>query len=619
MAHEEEIGEQSGSLWLELVRESNLDQVGRLSHGIYGYSLMLAGFGLTTGYPVEHRELFWLATAAIVAALGMRVILLLLRGRVVALGTARLHRVLFLNIWLVSGSSGLLYVTVLWFYGFENWTFTILMIFIIGIATGSMVSFTPSFRLLWLTEVLLLGPVTLGGILLGTAKGVTFALAGLGLFAFLLTQGRRLNRKYWQILRDQEAKSHKARELEAANRAAEAASVAKGQFLARMSHEIRTPMHGILGLAQLAMAPETTFEQSHEYLRKLHGSAAGLLHVLNDILDFSKIEAGKLTVERTPFALEELVDETLETIRPQATAKRLLLTSSIDANVPRTLIGDPARLRQILVNLLGKGAKFTETGSVSLAISRAAPAAEGDWIELLFRVSDTGIGISDEDQPHIFEAFAQADGTITRRFGGTGLGLSICSQLVRLMGGRIWVESRPNVGSTFQFTCRLGIAREGMLVAAETVAKMPPVGPLRVLLAEDHPVSQLLAGKMLATQGHQVVTVGTGAAAVQAWQSGEFDVILMDNQMPEMGGHEATRRIRDCEHSAGRRRTAIIALTASALLTDREQFLAAGADDYLAKPFRADELHVAIGRVLRNSREPAAISRRTHERNAILC
>lgn len=478
------------------------------------------------------------------------------------------------------------------------------MVFIIGIATGSMVFFTPSFRLLWLTEVLLLGPVTAGGEFSSERRREPhLRWPDSGLLAFLLMQGRRLNRKYWQILRDQEAKSHKARELEAANRAAEAASVAKSQFLAHMSHEIRTPMHGILGLAQLAMAPETTFEQSHEYLRKLHGSAAGLLHVLNDILDFSKIEAGKLTVERTPFALEKLVDETLETIRPQAMAKRLMLTSRIDADVPRTLVGDPARLRQILVNLLGNGTKFTETGSVSLFISSAALAAEGDRIELLFCVSDTGIGIPDEDQPHIFEAFAQADGTITRRFGGTGLGLSICSQLVRLMGGRIWVESRPNAGSTFQFTCRLGIAREGMLMAAEPVAEVLPLGPLRVLLAEDHPVSQLLAAKMLATQGHQVVMVGTGAAAVQAWQAGEFDVILMDNQMPELGGHEATRRIREHECSAGRRRTAIIALTASALPTDRAQFLAASADDYLAKPFRADELHIAIGRVLKNSQE----------------
>jgi CheY-like chemotaxis protein len=399
----------------------------------------------------------------------------------------------------------------------------------------------------------------------------------------------------------------RARELETAKAAAEAASVAKSQFLANMSHEIRTPMHGILGLAQLAMAPETSPEQSREHLEGLRGCAEGLLHVLNDILDFSKIEAGRLSVERMPFSLRSLLDETRRVILPQSSAKGLTLECRSAPGIPDSLLGDAARLRQVLINLLGNATKFTKAGSVTLEVSGAAPDRQGGDVRLLLRVSDTGIGIAPEHQQRIFDAFAQADASVTRQFGGTGLGLSICSQLVGLMGGRLWVESTPGSGSTFQFTCELGIGNQGNSRTAEAVEEMPPFQALRILLAEDHPISQLLAGRMLVSQGHQVTTVSTGAAAIERWESGEFDVILMDNHMPEMGGVEALRGIRDREAAAGRERTAVIALTASAMAGDRERFLAAGADDYLSKPFRAEELYATIQRVAARDGQPAIL------------
>ena len=598
MAREDETVKEDGSFRHGLVREAELDQVVRLYRGVYAYPFMLATFGLTAEYRAEHQGFFWFSTVSILVAMGMRIALLVWRTHIDAIGTQRLHWLFIANVWLVSGCSGLLFATDLWFYGFESWTFTILMLCVVGMSSGGTISFTPSLGLLRLQVILLLGPALVCGLLLRTGQGNTYALATLALSAFLLWQGDRLNKVYWEQLRDRALKNMRARELETAKAAAEAASVAKSQFLANMSHEIRTPMHGILGMAQLAMARETPPDQSREYLRELRSCAEGLLHVLNDILDFSKIEAGRLSVERMPFSLLNLLDETRHVILPQSSAKGLALECRSDPGIPDLLLGDAARLRQVLINLLGNATKFTNAGSVTLEVTGVSPDKQGGAVQLLFRVSDTGIGIAREDQLRIFDAFAQADGSVTRQFGGTGLGLSICSQLVGLMGGRLWVESTPDVGSTFQFTCELGIGNQGDCRTAEPEVAVRPFQAMRILLADDHPISQLLAGKMLGIQGHQVTTVSTGVAAIEAWQSGEFDVILMDNHMPEMGGVEAVRGIREREVAAGRERTAVIALTASAMVGDRERFLAAGADDYLSKPFRAEELHATIQRVV---------------------
>jgi PAS domain S-box-containing protein len=404
----------------------------------------------------------------------------------------------------------------------------------------------------------------------------------------------------------------KNEELEAALATAREATQLRSRFLANMSHEIRTPMNGVLGMTDFLLATKLSPEQQ-EFAESIKRSADALLALINDILDLSKIEAGKLRLDRVPFQLGATIAEIASLFALEARTKGLGFVSNVPSDLPRVVVGDPGRLRQVLRNLLGNAIKFTDHGEIGVHVELLNEAT--NVVQIRFTVHDTGIGMPADQQSRLFESFTQGDGSSTRRHGGTGLGLAISKQLVELLGGEIGVASEPGQGSRFWFTASFGKAAATEIPAPDaatirnpatrSVAKAataPPARPqkpvvmsshLRVLLAEDNEINQRITLRLLEKLGVPADAVVNGREAVQALEKRKYDLVLMDCQMPDMDGFEATAIVRSREVGT---HTPICALTANAMEGDRERCLAAGMDDYISKPVGLEKLQKAVDR-----------------------
>ncbi len=480
-------------------------------------------------------------------------------------------------------------------FGMGNWKSQLLVLLGAGTASGLMSTLTPALRLHYASQTLFIGPVILACLYTGGTKGLTFALLFSLYLFYLLLNSKRMNEDYLRALA-------RNSELEQARGAAEQASRTKTEFLANISHELRTPMHSIIGMTHLALETKLTEEQ-RDYMETVDSSSRYLLRLLNELLDLSRIEANKLELDCERVAVRSLIEETIRSFHSIAAGKGLRIGWNCDPAVPETLVGDPGRLRQILSNLVANAVKFTGQGEVRVHASLASRTPETVFLHLT--VEDTGPGIAEEKLQIIFKPFEQGDPEISSMKEGAGLGLAICKRLATMMNGRIWVESEPGTGSQFHVMVELAIAPDGA-AAAGRESPAGEWGPARrILVAEDNPVNQRLMRRLLEKRGHAVTMVSNGREALAALGGEEFDLILMDVQMPVLDGVETTARIRMPENRQWRH-IPILAVTAHASADSRRSLLGAGMDGVLSKPVDPADLYKTIDQFTRDGRPSSA-------------